>query len=832
MNKQHLVMKYHPAKKEVEFHRFQNGKEVPIRKESRLMYYMNQRGKFVLQDHGNKLFADIARAFDGLKTLEIYAVMTRLDYDDFCQMVEFYNDPNNDPNNEEKGRCHITHKLLAELPDMAQTYENVKKHGEEAISILETRRQKLFDVRSDNPDVRASAEEFAKQIDMEIRNIREKINVLNENTVNLCFTGVFSAGKSSVINALIGYQILPEATKAQTAKMYRIRSPKVNEKVSILFGLCGEPAEIMWNESGNQFEFIEGLTENKERGEIQQVLTNVKEQKQHDQIRAILKDINVRNVVSPDVTVLYPTGLDNERVQFMIYDTPGTGNNYMHHRDILQDALLEQTQSILVFVCNPTQLEGQGNHALLEYLKKAEEKSSKTSIDIGRSLFVMNFADSVLINDRIETCGEKIPYSEDDSFSINLADKKLFFTSARYANAAMASINKVSTKSSLSLMKTGLVAMVDDDSEYACCYRQNHCATSEIATKKMTQESDQALLVAKNNHNDAEALLISSGLYALRQEILLYAEKYASAVKAFAIIDSVDKALKKLNNSADSLRDKTVQNINLLQSKIDTLEAALTDAIEGERENYALSEEQSFPNEWLQILGLDEVSFINSQREVAKYLNGAIKGSFFSMGKKARLDKVDSEKISNDLDDIIRSFSKRYESGRKDLLTKQRDKFIQAVQKRIKERSDISEEAKHYVLDIPAPNIPPSKNLVNIPSVFEQNKEEISFLFFLKYEYLKKEEAISAVETEVGQLLVTMRDEYVKEYKDSLTTILGHISGEFKSRLQQYSLFMNTLIKDREAMTELGKKVDDAARELMKCQSQLNATIWKETRHA
>ena len=64
MSKQKLIMKYHPAKKEIFFQRFQNDQEVPIRNDSRLMYYMNMKGGFVLQDHGNAFFEDIAKAFD------------------------------------------------------------------------------------------------------------------------------------------------------------------------------------------------------------------------------------------------------------------------------------------------------------------------------------------------------------------------------------------------------------------------------------------------------------------------------------------------------------------------------------------------------------------------------------------------------------------------------------------------------------------------------------------------------------------------------------------------------------------------------------------------
>ena len=128
MSEQYLVMKYHPAKKEVEFHRYQNSKEEAIRNNSKLYKYMNaKRGEFVLQNMGNKFFDDISEAFDGLRTLEIRAVMTKVDYDDFCQMIEFYN---------EEGKCHFETSLIAELPEMDQTFSNVKQHGEEAIAIF------------------------------------------------------------------------------------------------------------------------------------------------------------------------------------------------------------------------------------------------------------------------------------------------------------------------------------------------------------------------------------------------------------------------------------------------------------------------------------------------------------------------------------------------------------------------------------------------------------------------------------------------------------------------------------------------------------------------
>ena len=77
----------------------------------------------------------------------------------------------------------------------------------------------------------------------------------------------------------------------------------------------------------------------------------------------------------------------------------------------------------------------------------------------------------------------------------------------------------------------------------------------------MLEKCDSALAEAKGNGDEPAALSICAGLYALEQEIMQYGEKYAAAVKAFAIIDSVDRALSKLANRAKSLRDSNQEQI-------------------------------------------------------------------------------------------------------------------------------------------------------------------------------------------------------------------------------------------------------------------------------
>lgn len=819
MNKQKLTMKYHPAKKEVEFHRFQNGKEVAIRNDSRLTYYMNMKGKFVLQDFGNAFFDDIAKAFDGLKCVDIEVVTTKLDYEDFVQMVEYYN---------ADSVCKMSPTLLAELPDMNQTFLEVVKYGEKSIGVLERHRQKLFDIPLENDNVKKSAENFARQIDEEIRNIREKIDSLSDNNVSLCFTGVYSSGKSALINSILGYRILPENITSETAKMFQISSPKEGEQVRICFNITSIYTELEWNEIQNCFEFIKGPSENPIREDIQITMNGVNKSKQYEQIKEILNKLNTCQEVGSSIQIKFPVPLHSKNVQFTIYDTPGTDSNYSAHQQVLTDALEEQRQSILIFVAKPDGLEGSGNNALLNYLKDAEEKSSKTSIDIGRSLFVINKADSLLSSARKTLQKEEIKNKDDDDFSIKLADKKLFFTSASYAYLAKAVKNGIATQEEQATFTAGMALMAKEECPMAFCYRQDRCATSEVATNRMLQLCERALEDAKKANDDSEILVIASGLYALEREILEYGEKYASAVKAFAIIDSIDKALSKLNNQANSLRESNQEEISVIENNIWELRRTITQAIEDEYNNTAIPANTALPEDVRKKLKIDSDTLQRSVIGHTKdYLNDEIKGWFFGMGK-VRFKETDKEVVRIKIEQVLEEFTHTFLNERKRLLKQRRDAFMDAVKNTIEENGKISDSAKKVFQDIPKPVITKPKKISDLGEIYDSHKRIDKVLWVIQQENLDKTGFIREIEEKLSKIARGMTDDYARDYRNSLETLLMQIKSIFESNLHQYSVNMQAMMEDKEAMKKLGDRISDAASALLACQESLNKMIWRE----
>ncbi len=817
MNKQVLQMKYHPAKKEVEFHRFQNGQEVPIKSDSRLMQYMNLKGKFVLQDYGNAFFEDIVNVFDGLKSIEMQVVTTKMDYEDFVQMVEYYN--------AEPNACKITPTLIAELPDMAHTFAEVKKYGEQAAEILRRHRENLFEIPLENENVRKSADSFAAQIDEERRNIHDKIDSLNNNTVSLCFTGVYSAGKSTLINALLGYKILPEKITSETAKMFCISSPRAGENVMICFEIQGAYSSLEWNKVKACFEFTQGPYESETKAQIQREVNRVSEEKlaRHEQIRLILTMLNSMDDVSAEIRIRFPVALDSPSVQYVIYDTPGTDSNYAEHQTVLMDALSEQKQSILIFVAAPNKTEGSGNNALLKYLKEVEEKDSKTSIDIGRSLFVINWADCIDSDARRDLQHEEIKYKDDDSFSIRLADKKLFFISARFGYAAKAVRNGIASEKDESDFNKGLNNMTDKFGGY--CYRENRCAMSEFATKRMNERCEEALADARDRNDDISVLEVAAGLYALESEILQYGEKYASAVKASAIIDSVDKALSKLSNRAVSLRESNREEIKAIEKNIVELRRTINEAIEKEYNESYIPENIPLPEEASRALGLDRASLYSAiVGNTKNYMDRELRGWFLGILGRVKVKDRDKDNVRDMINRAIDEYTDQFLTQRKRLLESQRDIFMDAVKQTIMENGNVSKAAKKFFLDVPVPQVV-KPGITNWGELYDSHCRTEKFLMF-KGEYLDKAGFIQDVEKMLVEIADSMCVDYSKDYRDSLESLLQQIKSQFEGNLETYSLYMKAMVENRDAMQQLGDKVADVATELFDCQKQLNDIIW------
>lgn len=527
--------------------------------------------------------------------------------------------------------------------------------------------------------------------------------------------------------------------------------------------------------------------------------------------------------VNADITIFFPIPLDSQRVQFTIYDTPGTDSNFGEHQMVLKDALSEQTHSILVFVAAPTKTEGEGNNALLSYLKEAEKKDSKTSIDIGRSLFVINWADSISPDERCDLQNAKIKYKSDDNFSIKLADKKLFFTSAKVGYAAKAMSNGVATKGDEFIIKqqSGTIS----DEEFGRYYQQNRVATSEYATQRLLNLCDDALTTAVSNNDIPEILRICSGLFALESEITAYGEKYAAAVRAFAIIDSVDKALATMNKNAKSLERQNQKDIDQINSEIEELHRSISSSIKHAFGKHEYPKNEPLPMHVLESLQLNSDCLqSNVTGKALSSIKKLLKGWLFGFGK-VKYNDTHKKEITQQITWVLSDFTKEFLVKRQRLLEQKRNEFIEDVKKAIQENGKLSYQTKNFVLEIRPPEVKTPSNFIEFGDMYDSNKRANKFLW-IDTPHIDKEGFVQDADRKLTQITTSMVTDFEKDFRTTLTSVLCAIESEFTQNTEKYSLLIQAKIEDKKVMEQLRIKIAEAARDLISCQEELNKVIW------
>ena len=806
-----LKMKYHPAKKMVEFEALQDGQHFTNYTTSSL-YHNYENSPFVLQQHGNTFFETIRTFFNGASSVNLEVTTTRTDYEDLEQMVEFYKRELT----HRKINFQINVSLKALLPEMDKVHDNVREYGKDAIGILKRHQMDFHTISSDNKAVQESIAIFSKNLQEEINNIQDKLNRMDDNNVNLCFAGIYSAGKSSLINAILGCRILPESAEPTTARSFRIRSPKCNESIHIGFYSENTHMMLAWDGTATGFSFLKSLADNASARAINELLEKYKQESQHVQIYQVLNYLNADKNVEPVIDVVFPVPLDTENVHFTILDTPGTDSNTLQHGSVLREALKEQESSILIFVAPANHaFDGQGNQDLLDLL----ENDGK-AIDLDRSLFVVNYADCVdskareiLKNGQIKA---KDAQSEDD-FQIDLATKKLFFTSAKAAYIAKAAQRGIATEEELFDLDTLYKKAIHD--KFGCYYRDNHCATSDYATNRMMSRCQEALKKAEGDQY--QELVICAGLFALEDEIVRYGEKYASAVRAHAIIDSVDQALTKVSGKAASLSASTNKSLEQIEAEISRIRSGFTAVIEGQQKKFSLTDKEKLSDDTLQKLHLLSEQFASEVIKPSKSKVEAKMGFFqkvtFSEKQKNDIAQLISEKLAG--------FEKKYTDGRQSVLSEIASAFTQNVRNEIQHNGGISQAAADYICRIDPPRLPPVE-VQKVKTIYDNLRDSDGFWIF-KREYLKKNDFLAKLNDFFRETSERTLKSYKNEFRIVLNKLLEETATAYMINLDEYSVLLHAKMIDKQSTEELMRKVDAAANDLRECKHKLDEIIWE-----
>lgn len=687
-----MRIEYYPARKSIDFILFEaGGKVVTTTYDKLTKYSTDERGKFVLNLHGNEFFDDIMKPFYGKSCVQVSIKTTREDYEDFKLMVDSYN---------KSYDKEITIRLCDfteddELPDMQQVFSRVKNHGDRISELLDKAYLDIGNIKCASQDSRTYISKVAERIKNASDKIKEKRSSLDDNRINLCFIGAYDAGKSSLINAILGYRILPVSIESKTAKIMRIIGVHRLAKSYIKFsGKEKGDATIVWDMVAKQFKFSECSLGLNLRSEMQEVLNRFSDKDLYEQIYGFLNTINDREDMGIAIDIGFPIPLEKDGLQYSIIDTPGADSDYESHKDVLRKALSEQENSIAIFVIKPDGIEGRANNMLLgEILKQQSEKQSY--IDMEQSFFVVNKMDD---NNDDNYKLESKPLKVSENNSINLSERKLFFLSARVAYTVRAKKNGIKDE----ILEDFYDCSVPNcyKSRFGKYYTHNHCGKSQFATERMRKESADALAQAEANNDDYNKYLVCSGIYSLEQEITRYGHRHAVAVKTVALIKSMEAASEYVRKVVTETKLSTGENISEIQSKLDNEINRVKEIISTTKADFCKP-----PEDINKQLGIDSATFWESiSNPVNDELERTLKPLLLS--DVVIIDKELEQAILKKIDELECHYEEQYILKRISVLEDTRREFIKELTERINGDDYISKEVKIHLKNFTEPEIP------------------------------------------------------------------------------------------------------------------------------
>lgn len=358
-----------------------------------------------------------------------------------------------------------------------------------------------FDKKADIADVEKEVKAIFKEIqEGPIAELRDKkIVQAFEKAENALFdinvVATMSSGKSTLINALLGRQLMPAANEATTATIVRIIDTGTNQK---------DFSGVAFDKSGNIVAKIEKVT---------------------------LSDMRKLNA-DPKVSMVELKGripfVSSVGMKLVLVDTPGPNNSRdERHKEMTYRMLADSDKSMVLYVMNGQQLGINDEKIFLDYICKNMESGGKQARE--RFIFVVNKMDAFKPKDEGLDCINNALNNVKDS----LEERKIFNPNIFPVSAAAA-----------------LDKRIDDDdadvwpvfkkktAKYPVLHFENYYQYSHLP-----RISQSIIEKMKENASDDDIVEIHTGIVSVEQAISLYVNKYARTMKVRDLVEAFNEKL-------------------------------------------------------------------------------------------------------------------------------------------------------------------------------------------------------------------------------------------------------------------------------------------------
>ena len=295
-----------------------------------------------------------------------------------------------------------------------------------------------------------------------------------------------SAGKSTLINALIGQKLMPSKNEACTAIVTRIYDTDDKDTFS---------ASVFGHKDDDPRETIKELT--------------------LDAMTRFNSDESISNIVMEGNIPF----VESKGMPFVLVDTPGPNNSRNpDHKTRTMKEVESGSQSLIIFVLDATQNGTESESLLLKDIAKAMKSGGKMSRD--RFLFVINKLDRY--DEEPENIAGLLRKNRDDLVKdYSIQDARIYPVSAAVALSALSGLQ---TKKEIANAET----MIETPELHLDCSIEGINSHIPVAAKLEIANKLEAAIKADDVPGQS---FVHSGIPVLEAAISEYVEKYAKAMR-------------------------------------------------------------------------------------------------------------------------------------------------------------------------------------------------------------------------------------------------------------------------------------------------------------
>lgn len=576
------------------------------------------------------------------------------------------------------------------------TFKGTQEDYQDIISAVETYGNKInakctLDKTADIADAEATIDKIFGDIkkgpipELKDKAIADAFEKAKNSQFEINVVATMSSGKSTLINALLGQQLMPAANEATTATIVKIVDTDQKNF-----------SAVAYDKSGNTVAKIDNVT-----------LADMKKLNDDEKVSEV--------TIFGHIPFVKSTGM-----KLVLVDTPGPNNSRdKRHEEMTYKMIANSDKSLVLYVMNGQQLGINDEKIFLDYICQNMKEGGKQSRD--RFLFALNKMDSFRPSAKYD--GEGCIAKALDAAKKGLEDRGIYNPN----------LFPVASLPALQIRTKDEDEDEDEDAAELDGFRKRSAKYEEMCFENyydythLTQTDRQRIENWQATHKGDELIEIHTGIPSIELAISQYVNKYARTTKICDLVQSFRDKLEELAAVAN-LQDAIAKNKNKkaeLEKQIEKIKANIQSA----KDAQTLSKD------------IDKIDLTSKvQAEVRSYLDG-VKDELSRMMKgHSKVEKVVAKQKCIELERQVKAISVQIKVQIDMILEKSYKETINKVVEQYKKHlADLNMGVNAGALSFNPLNLV-SASLSNLSQIIEDNTETADESYYVKEKYQKRVE--------------------------------------------------------------------------------------------